>query len=45
MTDRGDRGDCGYCGKQSSDQKEKWPFRRPDDAEKLCGIHRTLGHD
>jgi hypothetical protein len=48
MTDRGDRkdrGDCGYHGKQSSDQKEKRYFRRPDDAEKWCEIHCTLRHD
>jgi hypothetical protein len=40
-----DRGDCGYRGKQSSEQKEKKPFRRPDDAEKWCEIHHTAGHD
>jgi hypothetical protein len=48
MTDRGDRkdrGDRGYRGKQSSDQKEKRPFCRPDDVEKWCEIHHTLGHD
>jgi hypothetical protein len=50
-TDRGDRKDCGdheYHGnhqQQSSDQKEKRSFRRPDDAEKWCKIHRTSGHD
>jgi hypothetical protein len=46
--DRGnhkDRGDHGYRGKQTSDQKEKRPFRRPDDAEKWCKIHRTVGHN
>jgi hypothetical protein len=46
--DRGDlkdRGDHRYRGKQSSEQKEKMPFRRPDDAEKWCEIHRTSGHD
>jgi hypothetical protein len=46
--DRGDQKDCGcrwYHGKQSSDQKEKRPFRRPDDAEKWCEIHRTDGYD
>jgi hypothetical protein len=45
MTDRGDHKDHGYCGKQSSDQKEKRPFGRPDGAEKWCEIHRTAGHD
>jgi hypothetical protein len=40
-----DRGDHGYRGKQSSEQKEKRHFRRPDDAEKWCKIHRTAGHD
>jgi hypothetical protein len=24
---------------------EKRPFRRPDDVEKWCEIHRTSGHD
>jgi hypothetical protein len=43
--DQGDRKDRGYRGKQSSEQKEKRPFRRPDDAEKWCKIHRTAGHD
>jgi hypothetical protein len=43
--DRKDRGDHGYHGKQSLDQKEKRPFRRPDDAEKWCEIHRTSGHN
>jgi hypothetical protein len=46
--DRGDRkdlGDCEYYGKQSSEQKEKRSFRRPDDAEKWCEIHRTMRHD
>jgi hypothetical protein len=32
--DRKDHADRGYRGKQSSDQKERRPFRRPDDAEK-----------
>jgi hypothetical protein len=45
MTDRGDRKDCGYHGKQSFDQKEKRPFRRPKNTEKWCEIHRTSGHD
>jgi hypothetical protein len=48
MTDRGDckdRGDRGYHDKQSSYQKEKSPFHRPDDTEKWCEIHHTLGHD
>jgi hypothetical protein len=47
-TERGDQKDHGghrYRGKQFSDQKEKIPFRCPDDAEKWCEIHRTDGHD
>jgi hypothetical protein len=43
-----DRGDHRYHEnhqQQSSDQKEKRPFRRPDDAEKWCEIYRTSGHD
>jgi hypothetical protein len=44
-TNRGDRKDHGDRGKQSSDQKEKRPFRRPDDTEKWCEIHRTTRHD
>jgi hypothetical protein len=32
--DRKDQGDHKYRGKQSSEQKEKRPFWRPDDAEK-----------
>jgi hypothetical protein len=43
--DWGDRKDHGYRGKQSSDQKEKRHFWRPDDTEKWCEIHRTVGHD
>jgi hypothetical protein len=46
--DRGDQKDRvgrQYRGKQSSDQKEKRPFRCPDDAEKWCEIHRTDEHD
>jgi hypothetical protein len=43
--DRRDRGDRGFRGKQSSEQKEKMPFRRPDDVEKWCEIHRTVVHD
>jgi hypothetical protein len=43
--DRKDRRDQGFREKQSSDQKERRPFRRPDDAEKWCEIHRTAGHD
>jgi hypothetical protein len=45
---RVDQKDCGgyrYRGKQSSDQKESRPFRRPDNAEKWCEIHRTDEHD
>jgi hypothetical protein len=43
--DHKDRGDRGYRGKQSSEQKENRPFQHPDDAEKWCEIHRTMGHD
>jgi hypothetical protein len=43
--DQKDRRGRRYHGNQSSDQKEKIPFRRPDDAEKWCEIHRTDGHD
>jgi hypothetical protein len=46
--DRKDRKDHEYRGnrqQQSSDQKEKRPFCRPDDAKKWCEIHRTSGHD
>jgi hypothetical protein len=43
--DRKDHRDQGFCGKQSSGQKERRPFRRPDDAKKWCEIHRTVGHD
>jgi hypothetical protein len=42
---RGDRKDHGYHGKQSSNQKERRPFQRPDDVEKWCEIHRTARHD
>jgi hypothetical protein len=48
IADRGDlkdRGDRGYRGKQSSEQKEKIPFRCPNDVEKWCEIHRTAGHN
>jgi hypothetical protein len=48
IADRGDhkdRGDRGYHKKQSSEQKEKRLFRHPNDAEKWCEIHRTIGHD
>jgi hypothetical protein len=45
VTDRGDLKDRGDRDKQSSDQKEKMPFRHPDEAEKWCEIHRTSGHD
>jgi hypothetical protein len=44
IADRGDRKDQGYRGKQSLEQKEKRPFWRPDDVEKWCEIHHTLGH-
>jgi hypothetical protein len=43
--DQKDRGGYCYRGKQSLDQKERRPFRRPDSAEKWCEIHRTDGHD
>jgi hypothetical protein len=43
--DQKDRGGHWYRGKQFSDQKEERPFRRPNDAEKWCEIHRTDGHD
>jgi hypothetical protein len=45
---RGDQRDHGgywHCRKQFSDQKERRPFRRLDDVEKWCEIHRTDGHD
>jgi hypothetical protein len=41
--DRRDRGDRRFRGKQSSEQKEKRHFRRPDGTEKWCEIHRTVG--
>jgi hypothetical protein len=44
-TDQGDRKDRGFCGKQTSNLKENGNFCRPDDAEKWCEIHHTLGHD
>jgi hypothetical protein len=40
-----DRGGYRYCGKQSSNQKERRPFRCPNSAEKWCEIHHTDGHD
>jgi hypothetical protein len=43
--DRKDRGDCRFRGKQTSEQKEKRSFWRPDDAEKWCEIHCTTRHD
>jgi hypothetical protein len=43
--DRKDRVDHEYHGKQSSEQKEKRPFRHLDDAEKWCEIHHTVGND
>jgi hypothetical protein len=46
--DRKDRGDHGYRRnhqQQSSDQKEKMPFRHRNDVEKWCEIHRTSGHN
>jgi hypothetical protein len=47
-TEQGDQKDSRghwYHGKQFSDQKEKIPFRRSDDAEKWCEIHHTDVHD
>jgi hypothetical protein len=41
----GDHKDHGYRSKQSSDQKEKRHFWRPDDTEKWCDIHHTTRHD
>jgi hypothetical protein len=38
-----DRGDHGYRSKQSSDQKEKRPFRRPNDTEKWCEFTAPQG--
>jgi hypothetical protein len=46
--ERGDQKDHGryrYRGKQYSDQKERRPFRHPDNAEKWCEIHCTDGYD
>jgi hypothetical protein len=43
--DQRDRGGHRYHGKQFSDQKERRPFRRPDDVETWCEIHRTDWHD
>jgi hypothetical protein len=43
--DRKDQRDQGFREKQSSGQKERKPFRRPNDAEKWCEIHCTAGHD
>jgi hypothetical protein len=43
--DHKDRGDRGFCGKQSLEQKERRPFRRPDGVEKWCKIHSSTGHD
>jgi hypothetical protein len=44
-TNQGDHKDRGYRDKQSPDQKEKRPFRCPDDVEKWCEIHCIAGHD
>jgi hypothetical protein len=47
-TEQGDQRDHRghrYRGKQFLDQKERRPFRRPDDVEKWCEIHYTDGHD
>jgi hypothetical protein len=43
--DRKDHRDQGFRGIQSSGQKERRPFRRSNDAEKWCEIHRTAEHD
>jgi hypothetical protein len=43
--DHRDRGDREFHGKQSSEQKEKMPFWRPDDVEKWCEIHHTVVYD
>jgi hypothetical protein len=43
--DRKDRGDHRYHGKQSSEHKKKRHFQCPDDVEKWCEIHRTMGYD
>jgi hypothetical protein len=48
IVERGDQKDCrGYHhrGKQYSDQKERRPFRRPNNVEKWCEIHHIDGHD
>jgi hypothetical protein len=42
---RKDHEDHGYRSKQPSNQKEKMPFLRSNDADKWCEIHRTTGHD
>jgi hypothetical protein len=43
--DRMDRGDRRFRDKKSSEQKEKRPFRRPDDVEKWCEIHHSAGNN
>jgi hypothetical protein len=46
--ERGDQKDCGGYrrrGKQYSDQKERRPFRRPNNVERWCEIHHIDGHD
>jgi hypothetical protein len=43
--DQKGRGGHWYHGKESLDQKEKKPFRRPDGAEKWCEIYCIDGHD
>jgi hypothetical protein len=48
LQERGDQKDhrgYRYRGKQYSNQKERRPFRRPDNTEKWCEIHRTDEHD
>jgi hypothetical protein len=43
--DQRDYGGYQYHRKQFSDQKERRPFWRLDDAEKWCEIHHIDGHD
>jgi hypothetical protein len=43
--DRGDRGNHGNHQQKLTEQKGKMSFHRPDDVEKWCEIHHTIGHD
>jgi hypothetical protein len=43
--DHGNHGNCRNHQQQLVEQKEKNPFRRPDDVGKWCEINRTTGHD